>query len=156
MFDESLDGQHELLGSRIHLKAPLVGIGAPAQAFLPRVAELLEAELVLPEHYAVANAVGTVVGNIMLRQEGDVFPAMAGSGVVGYYARVASHQKYFPHFAEALDYARQTLLDDLARQAREAGAQDALLECSVQPVWDGMAHLQAWAASKPATDRIEL
>ena len=35
---------HLYLGSQISLKMPIIGIGAPAGIFLPRVAELLPAE----------------------------------------------------------------------------------------------------------------
>jgi len=41
------------------LKVPVVGIGAPARALLPPVAKALGTSIILPEHFAVANAVGT-------------------------------------------------------------------------------------------------
>ena len=50
----------------------LVGIGAPAGAYLPPVAAALHTQIYLPEHYEVANAVGTVVGNVVVQLEGQV------------------------------------------------------------------------------------
>ena len=44
------------------LARPLVAIGAPAAAFYPEVARRLGAQLAIPEHAAVCNAVGAVVG----------------------------------------------------------------------------------------------
>jgi N-methylhydantoinase A/oxoprolinase/acetone carboxylase beta subunit len=84
MFEENLSPSHPYLGCKINLKVPLIGIGAPAKAFLPPVAEALGATFLLPEHYEVANAVGTVVGNVMVAQDGEVFPRMIGASASGY------------------------------------------------------------------------
>ncbi len=51
-----------LLDAQPRLATPLVAIGAPAEAFYPEVARRLGAQLVVPEHAAVCNAVGAVVG----------------------------------------------------------------------------------------------
>jgi N-methylhydantoinase A/oxoprolinase/acetone carboxylase beta subunit len=42
----------------------IVGVGAPAQAYLPEVAERLHTHLVVPVHAEVANAIGAVTGSI--------------------------------------------------------------------------------------------
>ena len=52
----------KLLDAQPRLATPLVAIGAPAGAFYPEVARRLGAQLVVPEHAAVCNAVGAVVG----------------------------------------------------------------------------------------------
>src|SRR6202044_3108110 len=44
------------------LARPLVAIGAPVAAYYPDVARRLGAELLVPEHAAVCNAVGAVAG----------------------------------------------------------------------------------------------
>ena len=41
MFDENLAPRHPYLGCNITLKIPIIGIGAPAKAFIPSVAEAL-------------------------------------------------------------------------------------------------------------------
>ena len=51
-----------LIDARLRLQNPLVAIGAPAAAFYPEVARRLGARLIVPEHAAVCNAVGAVVG----------------------------------------------------------------------------------------------
>jgi N-methylhydantoinase A/oxoprolinase/acetone carboxylase beta subunit len=44
------------------LATPLVAIGAPVGAYYPEVARRLGAELSIPEHASVCNAVGAVAG----------------------------------------------------------------------------------------------
>ena len=46
------------------LKMPIVGIGAPVGAWLPKVAETLNTELILPENYDVGNAIGAISSSV--------------------------------------------------------------------------------------------
>lgn len=149
MFDENLSPKHPYLGCNIKLKVPIIGIGAPAKAFIPSVAEALETSILLPEYYEVANAVGTVVGNVMVAQEGEVFPRMVGATASGYYARVANMQKWFLRYEEALQYARETLEQQVTAEACTAGTAKPVVQCKVQEIWEGVATLQAWAMGKP-------
>jgi N-methylhydantoinase A/oxoprolinase/acetone carboxylase beta subunit len=52
----------KLIDAQLRLPNPLVAIGAPAAALYPQVALRLGARLIVPEHAAVCNAVGAVVG----------------------------------------------------------------------------------------------
>lgn len=150
LYEENLQPQDPHLGCSIFLKDPIVGIGAPAQAFLPAVAEALGTRIILPEHYEVANAVGTVVGNIMVRLNGEVSPAVVGSTITGYFARAGSLQEKFESFKEALVYARQALVDQIAAEARNAGASAPIIECQEEEIIPNtMMRLSAWAAAKP-------
>jgi N-methylhydantoinase A/oxoprolinase/acetone carboxylase beta subunit len=45
---------------RSTLDRPIIGIGAPAEAFLPETARMLGARIVVPPHHDVGNAVGAV------------------------------------------------------------------------------------------------
>ena len=152
IFDESMQPAHPSLGCSFLLKAPIVGIGAPAKSFLPLVAEALHTEIIFPEHYAVANAVGTVVGNVMAHQEGDVFPRVEGAVISGYYARAASAQRWFERYEEALEYIRALLIQQVAAEARAAGAEEVNIDCQEREVIQGMAHVSAWAIGKPGVD----
>ncbi len=152
MFEENLSPRHPYLGCKINLKVPLIGIGAPAKAFLPPVAEALGTTFLLPEHYEVANAVGTVVGNVMVAQDGEVIPRMIGAAASGYYARVANLQQWFRKYEEAVAYAQETLTDQVAQEAREAGSHKAVVHCEVSEIMDGIASLHAWAIGKPDLD----
>ncbi len=156
LYDESLSPHDSYLGCRIFLQAPLVGIGAPARAFLPPVAAALGAQIILPEHYEVANAVGTVVGSVIVRQNGAVTPEVDGSTVLGYFGRVANHQERFVDFNQALVYTREKLAALVADEARSAGAETPEVECEEQEVLPGMiVNLSAWAVGKPSMNRKE-
>ena len=48
----------------LSLRRPVVAIGAPVSTYLPGVASRIGAELRVPEHAAVANAIGTVAGGV--------------------------------------------------------------------------------------------
>ena len=153
LFKESLEKENRHLGCQIVLKDPLVGIGAPAKAFLPDVATALGTQIILPEYYEVANAIGTVVGNIMIRQEGEVSPAVEGAVITGYFARAANLQRKFETFAEALAFARKQLMDLAAIEAKNAGSGDPVVECVEKEILPGvMAHLSVWAIAKPGLD----
>ena len=149
LYEETLNPGDPYLGCRIFLKAPIVGIGAPARAFLPAVAEALGTEILLPPHYEVANAVGTVVGNVLARQEGEVFPCVEGISITGFYGRVDSWQQQFVHYEQALEYVRNTLLRRVSEAAQAAGAAEVTVEIQEQAALDGMAHLTAWGMGRP-------
>ena len=59
----ALDGQDVVsqVQCRIALKDPLVGLGAPAATFLPRLAEKLHTSYVCPSYAEVGVALGTVL-----------------------------------------------------------------------------------------------
>jgi N-methylhydantoinase A/oxoprolinase/acetone carboxylase beta subunit len=157
LFEESLVPENRHLRSAISLKDPIVGIGAPANAFLPAVAQALGTQITLPEHYAVANAVGTVVGNVMVRKDGEIFPLVEGTVVTGYLARTDGRQQRFDGFDEALAFARAYLIDMAGEEARRAGARDPLVECAEKVVLPGMVvHLSAWGVGKPGLDGLSV
>jgi N-methylhydantoinase A/oxoprolinase/acetone carboxylase beta subunit len=150
LYEESLNGQDSYLGCSIFLKIPIVGVGAAARTFLPPVADAMKTAIIFPENYEVANAVGAVVGNVVARQEGEVFPCVEGSVITGYFARVVNRQEKFVRFEEALSFARETLTQHVAEEVRTAGAETALVECIERKIWEGMVHLYAWAVGKPS------
>jgi hypothetical protein len=149
LFEESFQPSHPYLGCQINLKIPLVGIGAPAQAFLSPVAQVLKTSIIFPEHYAVANAVGTVVGSILVRHEADVFPCIEGASITGYFSRVDGKQPKFEFIDQAIDFARQSLISLVQEEARLAGVQQADVEINEGENNHGMIHLSARAIGKP-------
>ena len=153
LFDESLAPGDPFLGCQINLKIPLVGIGAPARAFLPPVAEALGTEILFPEHYQVANAVGTVVGNVLVQKEAEVQPVLNGSVRCGYLARAGSVEQTFGKLEEALAFARQTVSEQAQAEARAAGAASSSLELSEQAILGEIYKFTASAVGKPVAYR---
>ncbi|HEY9076241.1 MAG TPA: hydantoinase/oxoprolinase family protein [Anaerolineaceae bacterium] len=149
LFEESLAPANPYLGSAIRLKTPLVAIGAPAQVFLPPVAKALDTQIILPEHYAVANAVGTVVGKVIVRHEAEVFPWVEGSAAKGFYARAANQQQRFTQIEDAITFARQALIIQAEEESRAAGAEGAPVEIEERETLPGMVRLTAWAIASP-------
>jgi N-methylhydantoinase A/oxoprolinase/acetone carboxylase beta subunit len=123
--DQSLAPAHPYLEPRLRLKMPLIGIGAPAGIFLPAVAEALGTDLVLPAHYAVANAVGAVAAGVVAHCEAVVYARLRDLSPAGYVAQVGEVRRTFAERAEALSFAR-------AEAARQAEA-EALRQGAVRP-----------------------
>jgi N-methylhydantoinase A/oxoprolinase/acetone carboxylase beta subunit len=116
-----------LLDAQPRLATPLVAIGAPAAAFYPEVARRLGAQLVIPEHAAVCNAVGAVVGvvsqtvDILVNQpQWKVFRVHDPAGIRDFAAAAEA-------IAAAKDAARELAL----AAARRAGATDPHVETFV-------------------------
>jgi N-methylhydantoinase A/oxoprolinase/acetone carboxylase beta subunit len=150
LFEESLTPRHAYLGSRIFLKVPIVGIGAPARAFLTPVAAALGTQIIFPEHFNVANAVGTVVGSVVVRKDGEVLGEVTGQAITGYTARAGSQQEHFKFYEDARAYALHELRRLTMEEAARAGAQVPEIHIDEYELIPGVSlRIQAWAAGKP-------
>ena len=148
-FEENLYRQDPYLGSTIALKMPIIGIGAPAQIFLPRVAELLHTELITPPHYQVANAVGAVSGSVIAIQEAWVIPKMSGMNIVGYNVQIGDVRKRFSEDSQAIAFAKQIAGEKATAEARASGSKDPQL--TIEQLHDGAEsyRIQARAIGNP-------
>ncbi len=97
------------------LTRPLIPIGAPVHAFFPQLAEVLGAEVVLPEHVEVANAVGAIAARVALSEQVEV--SAASDGAFQVESRV--HCRKFFRFKDAVDDAEKIVRESLAVQARD-------------------------------------
>jgi N-methylhydantoinase A/oxoprolinase/acetone carboxylase beta subunit len=109
----------DLLDVALHLKRPLVAIGAPVDTYFPEVARSLHCELVVPQHAEVANAVGAVVGSIMQTVRVLITPQEGGE-VFRVHCEDGVHD--FTDLEEAAIFALQAAKDRAAELARSAGA----------------------------------
>ena len=149
LFDQNLHPANKFLGSEIRLQVPMVGIGAPAASFLPAVAEALHAQLIVPEHYEVANAVGTVVADVVVRHEAEVTPFLAGTSIAGYAVRGYGGHKEFENREDALVFAREMLSRRALEEARQAGAKAPELDLVEEDQSDGIVRLAVTAFGRP-------
>ncbi|MFA6506440.1 MAG: hydantoinase/oxoprolinase family protein [Treponemataceae bacterium] len=79
LIDLILSGKDKLgFSTRLSYAYPLIGIGAPAYALAPAVAQRFGAELTIPEHAEVANAVGAITGLRTVSVEVVVLPSGPG------------------------------------------------------------------------------
>jgi N-methylhydantoinase A/oxoprolinase/acetone carboxylase beta subunit len=129
LIDRAVEGRpvSRLLDAQPRLVNPLVAIGAPAAAFYPEVARRLGAQLVVPEHAAVCNAVGAVVGvvsetvDILVNQpQWKVFRVHDPAGI-----------RDFAETEEALAVAKDVARELALAAARRAGATDPHVETFV-------------------------
>jgi N-methylhydantoinase A/oxoprolinase/acetone carboxylase beta subunit len=111
------DGHGAALGCALTLRQPVVAIGAPVAAYMPRVAEQLHTRLIIPPHAAVANAVGAVVGGVVQRQQVLVSPL---DGRLRLHLPDGVHD--FALLEEAVAFAQGRMHAWLEAHARQAGA----------------------------------
>jgi len=64
-----LSGGNEYYRVSVKLHRPVIGIGAPVHYFLPRAGEIPGAETIVPEDADVANAIGAITSNVMVRRQ---------------------------------------------------------------------------------------
>ena len=123
-FYNSLRPAHPQLQTSFRLQQPIVGIGAPAGIFLPQVARVLHTDLVLPEHYQVANAVGAIAGSVMVTEEILVYPHLSSSGleVMSYYVQTSENRQEFGERDSALAFARALAQERALGAALRSGA----------------------------------
>jgi len=149
LFEENLYQKHPYLGSQIALKIPMIGIGAPAKIFLPRVAEMLHTELIVPDHFQVANAVGAVSGSIMVEEEAWIFPQMRGMHIAGYYVQSGTVRKRFSKLEPALEFAKKDAGEKALGRAKESGTVDPHLEFERLPDGAENYRIRARAVGNP-------
>jgi N-methylhydantoinase A/oxoprolinase/acetone carboxylase beta subunit len=137
-FYNSLHPSHPYLDTRIHLRQPIIGIGAPAAIFLPDVAKALHTDLILPEYHQVANAVGAVSGSVMVEEELLVYPQFSRSGleVFGYYVQASDKRYEFEKLGEALARARELGSERAFGAAIRSGADNP--QVTVEEFDDGL------------------
>jgi len=103
----------------VTLQRPLVAIGAPVNAYLPRTADRLHAKLTIPPHAEVANAVGAVVGSVVQRLEILISPLDGGGS---FRLHLPDGIRDFPDLEEAVTHAQKTLPIQVKMLAQSAGA----------------------------------
>ncbi|ATW26491.1 hydantoinase/oxoprolinase family protein [Candidatus Formimonas warabiya] len=114
------------------INMPIIGIGAPVSAWLPKVAEKMGTELVIPEHAEVANAVGAATGKIMETVRVLIKP---GEGGTGYTMHASWERRYFEELEEACAYALEEAKRRAAYAAEKAGAKDFELVINHEDVY---------------------
>jgi N-methylhydantoinase A/oxoprolinase/acetone carboxylase beta subunit len=101
------------------LHRPMVAIGAPVEAYMPRVAEQLHTKLAIPPHAEVANAVGAVAGGVVQRQRVLISPLEDGDSL---RLHLPEGVRDFRHLEDAVTYAHDQMTVWMEETARQAGA----------------------------------
>jgi len=151
----------ELLDARMRLATPLVAIGAPASAYFPEVARRLGAQLSVPEHAAVCNAVGAVAG--VVSETCEVLVNQPALNLFRVHDPAGNRD--YADARSAIEHARRVSRELALAAARRAGASDPHVETSVterralagpDAELDYLAEavVRSRATGRPATGRI--
>ncbi len=107
----------------LKLGVPVIGLGASAPSYYGAVGERLGTRMVLPQHAGVANAIGAVVGQVVMHAEAIV----TSPGEGRFVAHLSTGAELFSDRSLALQRAEAVLTDAARKLAREAGAEEVRL-----------------------------
>ncbi|MEL6478836.1 MAG: hydantoinase/oxoprolinase family protein [Pseudomonadota bacterium] len=116
----ALDGHRGLTAPRFALQHPVIGLGASAQSYYPGVGAVLGAEVLVPAHADVANALGAVVGHVRLTRQATISAPSSGL----FRAHLPAGPQDFTDFDEAESALRLALISEIKAAAEAAGAED--------------------------------
>lgn len=105
---------------RFDFNLPIVGVGASAPTYYPMVGDLLDAEVIMPDHADVANALGAVVGHVRIL--GETVILSPGPGRFRIHGPSETHD--FTDLEAAAEAAIAGLRADLTIRASAAGADE--------------------------------
>ena len=116
------ESANSTLDCQLHLKQPIIAIGAPVEAYLPHVAERLRTELIIPPHADVANAVGAIAGGVVLRMH-ILIQALEDVERAVFRAYLPDGIDDFKDLEQAVTRTRTVMAGHMEALAREAGAE---------------------------------
>jgi len=105
----------------------IVALGAPVHPFFPEVARRLNARLVIPEHAEVANAIGAVASEVVVREKAFVRPGE----LAAYVVHSRSGKREYEQLETALEAAKQEAGQLAAERATRSGAASPKLRLDV-------------------------
>lgn len=126
LVDKAVTGKHGLdYDVSFRLNKPIIGMGGPAYDMLPKVAELLGTELVMPENYDVGNAVGAVSGKVVESIE-ILIQSATGTTMNNPACTAFSRlgRVYYEEFDKGVELATQAGKDYVMEMAKRAGAEN--------------------------------
>jgi len=122
-----LDGGNEYYQVNIKFHRPLIGIGAPVHYFLPRAGEILGAETIVPEDADVANAIGAITSNVMVRRQVSIKIDDEGK----YLIEGIEGAKSFETLKQANDWAIEELGQRILKMGQSAGTSRQEVEMEI-------------------------
>ncbi len=120
LMQRGLGGHRGLVKLETGLSVPVIGLGASAKTYYPKVGRLLGCEMILPEHAGVANAIGAVVGRVTMREAGTVTSPSEGK----FRVHVGAEPEDFRTSEAALGRLEDVLRAHAVAAAEAAGAAD--------------------------------
>jgi N-methylhydantoinase A/oxoprolinase/acetone carboxylase beta subunit len=118
VLDKAFGGDTHGLGIKFSLSRPVVAIGAPAGALVPEVGKHVQVEIVVPEHADVANAIGAIGSEVVVREEILIRPGHTSNYVLHGTEERIEFNDLEKATLRAIDISRARAL----KRAMEAGA----------------------------------
>jgi len=101
----------------INLKRPVIGVGAPIKYFLPKAVKPLGGRAILPDDADVANAIGAITSNVVIKKQLRIIPADRG----GFRVEGIAGTRQFKDFNDADRFAREKLIGIVRERATASG-----------------------------------
>ena len=102
----------------------LLGMGAPAHVFLPKVAAALGTKCILPDHAEIGNAIGAVMAELVARASVSV--TQWDEGGLTYMVHTPEGSVKYRNLEDAVTHARRSAAAEAVREALARGAQGEL------------------------------
>ncbi|GHA50868.1 hydantoinase [Amylibacter ulvae] len=126
LMKSGLNNHRNVVAIKAGLNLPVIGLGASARSYYGAVGDRLNTTTILPEHGGVANAIGAVVGQITMRETGEVNSAGEGR----FQTFLDNGPQMFDDQTQALAKLEQELKNRAHAAAIAAGAQDVRIQVS--------------------------
>ena len=112
-----LDNHTGLIATRLSLGVPVIGLGASAASYYGAVGDRLGTRMIVPDHADVANAIGAVVGQVVMQASGAVTAPGAGR----YTAHIDTGPQTHADPQDAMAALESALTATATARARAAG-----------------------------------
>jgi len=124
-----LDGNYP---AKFKLGVPVVLLGGPVRAYRKELEALIDAEILVPEHAEVGNAVGALVGKGIKRVEILIRPASLMSPDKDFLVFAPDSRLRFETYSEALETAIEIGKKLVADYMKDCGLSENQVEISVE------------------------
>ncbi len=110
------------------IDSPIVFIGAPAGVFAYSLKQFIDSETIVPEHYAVTNAIGSITGYVRENVTILIRPNIEG----GFVAYTPGEMKYYETLVQAKEDMMKLAKEIAISKAKRAGASHINVDVSIQ------------------------
>ena len=112
-FAQSQPGDESPVTFRAELACPLIAVGAPVATLFPELQSVLNQEILISDFASVANAIGAIAGDVLLREAATVKVGSEGAFVCSWRGGAARAVD----FRDAMNRCERELIDLVRREA---------------------------------------
>ncbi|KKH50142.1 hypothetical protein [Methanosarcina sp. 1.H.A.2.2] len=118
--------------AKFKLGTPVVLLGGPVRAYREELKEIIDAEILIPEHAEVGNAVGALAGKGIKRVEILIRPASLMVPETDFLVFAPGSRLRFDLYAEALNAATELGKKIVADYMKDCGLSGNQVEISIE------------------------